>query len=96
MGGVKDYSSHGVARDATEARSEAYRNGRKYHPDVSKEKHAEAHFKEVAKPTKSQNPDKRAAYDPSVNNTDRVSSSPAPDGTRVSNSPARPRAGGAD
>src|ERR1700730_12943547 len=39
----------GVARDATEAQiKQAYRKlARKYHPDVSKEKDAEARFKEV-------------------------------------------------
>jgi curved DNA-binding protein CbpA len=43
------YKVMGVARDATEAQiKQAYRKlARKYHPDVSKEKDAEARFKEV-------------------------------------------------
>jgi DnaJ-class molecular chaperone len=43
------YQVMGVARDATEAQiKQAYRKlARKYHPDVSKEKDAEARFKEV-------------------------------------------------
>ncbi len=43
------YKIMGVARDATEAQiKQAYRKlARKYHPDVSKEKDAEARFKEV-------------------------------------------------
>ena len=43
------YKVMGVPRDATEAQiKQAYRKlARKYHPDVSKEKDAEARFKEV-------------------------------------------------
>src|ERR1700738_3316365 len=55
----------GVARDATEAQiKQAYRKlARKYHPDVSKEKDAEARFKEVGEAYEVlKSPEKRAAY----------------------------------
>ncbi|MDP9084144.1 MAG: DnaJ domain-containing protein, partial [Pseudomonadota bacterium] len=60
------YKVMGVARDATEAQiKQAYRKlARKYHPDVSKEKHAEARFKEVGEAYEVlKTPEKRAAYD---------------------------------
>jgi curved DNA-binding protein len=60
------YNVMGVARDATEAQiKQAYRKlARKYHPDVSKEKDAEARFKEVGEAYEVlKNPEKRAAYD---------------------------------
>lgn len=60
------YQVMGVARDATEAQiKQAYRRlARKYHPDVSKEKDAEARFKEVGEAYEVlKNPEKRAAYD---------------------------------
>ncbi len=60
------YQVMGVARDATEAQiKQAYRRlARKYHPDVSKEKNAEARFKEVGEAYEVlKNPEKRAAYD---------------------------------
>ncbi len=60
------YKVMGVARDATEAQiKQAYRKlARKYHPDVSKEKNAEAHFKEVGEAYEVlKSPEKRAAYD---------------------------------
>ncbi len=60
------YKVMGVARDATEAQiKQAYRRlARKYHPDVSKEKDAEARFKEVGEAYEVlRNPEKRAAYD---------------------------------
>ena len=60
------YRVMGVARDATEAQiKQAYRKlARKYHPDVSKEKDAEARFKEVGEAYEVlKNPEKRAAYD---------------------------------
>jgi curved DNA-binding protein len=60
------YQVMGVARDATEAQiKQAYRKlARKYHPDVSKEKDAEARFKEVGEAYEVlKNPEKRAAYD---------------------------------
>lgn len=60
------YKVMGVARDATEAQiKQAYRKlARKYHPDVSKEKDAEAHFKEVGEAYEVlKTPEKRAAYD---------------------------------
>src|SRR3984957_7318531 len=56
----------GVARDATEAQiKQAYRKlARKYHPDVSKEKDAEARFKELGEAYEVlKSPEKRAAYD---------------------------------
>ncbi len=60
------YQVMGVARDATEAQiKQAYRKlARKYHPDVSKEKDAEARFKELGEAYEVlKNPEKRAAYD---------------------------------
>jgi curved DNA-binding protein len=60
------YQIMGVARDATEAQiKQAYRKlARKYHPDVSKEKDAEARFKEVGEAYEVlKSPEKRAAYD---------------------------------
>ena len=60
------YKVMGVARDATEAQiKQAYRKlARKYHPDVSKEKDAEARFKEVGEAYEVlSSPEKRAAYD---------------------------------
>lgn len=56
----------GVARDATDAQiKQAYRKlARKYHPDVSKEKDAEARFKDVGEAYEVlKSPEKRAAYD---------------------------------
>jgi curved DNA-binding protein len=60
------YKVMGVARDATEAQiKQAYRKlARKYHPDVSKEKDAEARFKDVGEAYEVlKSADKRAAYD---------------------------------
>jgi curved DNA-binding protein len=60
------YQIMGVPRDATlEQIKQAYRRlARKYHPDVSKEKDAEARFKEVGEAYEVlKTPDKRAAYD---------------------------------
>ena len=60
------YKVMGVARDATEAQiKQAYRRlARKYHPDVSKEKDAEARFKELGEAYEVlKSPEKRAAYD---------------------------------
>jgi curved DNA-binding protein len=60
------YKVMGVARDATESQiKQAYRKlARKYHPDVSKEKDAEARFKEVGEAYEVlKSPEKRAAYD---------------------------------
>jgi curved DNA-binding protein len=60
------YKVMGIARDATEAQiKQAYRKlARKYHPDVSKEKDAEARFKELGEAYEVlKNPEKRAAYD---------------------------------
>jgi curved DNA-binding protein len=60
------YKVMGVAREATEAQiKQAYRKlARKYHPDVSKEKDAEARFKEVGEAYEVlKSPEKRAAYD---------------------------------
>ncbi len=60
------YTLMGVARDATDAQiKQAYRKlARKYHPDVSKEKDAEARFKDVGEAYEVlKDPEKRAAYD---------------------------------
>jgi curved DNA-binding protein len=60
------YKIMGVARDATDAEiKRAYRKlARKYHPDVSKEKDAEARFKDVGEAYEVlKTPEKRAAYD---------------------------------
>jgi curved DNA-binding protein len=60
------YSTLGVARDATaEDVKKAFRKlARKYHPDVSKEKDAEARMKEINEAnTVLSDPKKRAAYD---------------------------------
>jgi curved DNA-binding protein len=60
------YKVMGVPRDATEAQiKQAYRKlARKYHPDVSKEKDAEARFKDVGEAYEVlKSPEKRAAYD---------------------------------
>ncbi|MCL6690912.1 curved DNA-binding protein [Pseudomonas sp. R3.Fl] len=60
------YAALGVAPDADEkAIKTAYRKlARKYHPDVSKEADAEAHFKEVSEAYEVlKSPEKRAEYD---------------------------------
>jgi curved DNA-binding protein len=60
------YAIMGVARDATEDDiKRAYRKlARKYHPDVSKEPHAEERFKELGEAYEVlKDPEKRAAYD---------------------------------
>ncbi|MCC6201826.1 MAG: DnaJ domain-containing protein [Gammaproteobacteria bacterium] len=60
------YAIMGVARDATQDEiKRAYRRlARKYHPDVSKERDAEARFKEVGEAYEVlKDPEKRAAYD---------------------------------
>jgi curved DNA-binding protein len=60
------YQVMGVSRDATEAQiKQAYRRlARKFHPDVSKEKDAEARFKELGEAYEVlRSPEKRAAYD---------------------------------
>jgi len=60
------YKILGVARDAsTDDIKTAYRKlARKYHPDVSKEKDAEARFKEIGEANEVlKDPEKRAAYD---------------------------------
>ncbi len=60
------YKVMGVARDATDAQiKQAYRKlARKYHPDVSKEKDAEARFKDLGEAYEVlKSPEKRAAYD---------------------------------
>src|SRR3569623_3042202 len=59
------YKILGVARKATQDEvKRAYRKlARKYHPDVSKEKDAEARFKEVGEAYEVlKDPEKRAAY----------------------------------
>ena len=60
------YEIMGVSRDATQdAIKRAHRKlARKYHPDVSKEHDAEAHFKEAGEAYEVlKDPEKRAAYD---------------------------------
>src|SRR5438105_11156766 len=60
------YAILGVPKSATaDEIKAAYRKlARKYHPDVSKEKDAEAKFKDVAEAYQTlKNPDKRTAYD---------------------------------
>jgi curved DNA-binding protein len=60
------YKTMGVERGATpdEIKKAHRRLARKYHPDVSKEKNAEARFKEIAEAYEVlRDPDKRAAYD---------------------------------
>ncbi len=60
------YATMGVPRSATQDEiKRAYRKlARKYHPDVSKEPDAEAHFKEVAEAYNAlSDPERRAAYD---------------------------------
>ncbi len=60
------YETLGLARDATpDEIKRAYRKlARKYHPDVIKEKDAEAQFKQVAEAYEAlSDPEKRAAYD---------------------------------
>ncbi len=60
------YEVMGLARDASQDDiKRAYRRlARKYHPDVSKEKDAELHFKEVGEAYEVlKDPEKRAAYD---------------------------------
>jgi curved DNA-binding protein len=60
------YEIMGIARDATQDEiKRAYRKlARKYHPDVSKEPHAEQKFKEVGEAYEVlKDPEKRVAYD---------------------------------
>ncbi|MES2938549.1 MAG: DnaJ C-terminal domain-containing protein [Pseudomonadota bacterium] len=60
------YATLGVARDAdADALKKSYRKlARQYHPDVSKEKDAEAKFKDVTEAYETlKDPEKRAAYD---------------------------------
>ena len=60
------YQVMGVSREATDAQiKQAYRKlARKYHPDVSKEKDAEARFKDVGEAYEVlKSPEKRASYD---------------------------------
>lgn len=60
------YATLGVQRSATQDEiKRAYRKlARKFHPDVSKEPHAEARFKEVAEAHEALiDPERRAAYD---------------------------------
>ena len=60
------YQILGIGRDATQDQiKQAYRKlARKYHPDVSKEKDAEARFKDAGEAYEVlKDPEKRAAYD---------------------------------
>jgi curved DNA-binding protein len=83
------YKTLGVSRDATqEVIKAAYRKlARKYHPDVSREPHAELHFKEVGEAYKVlKDAESRAIYDqiPYVAEASRAGQKPQ----------ATPRAGG--
>ncbi|MEO8808125.1 MAG: DnaJ C-terminal domain-containing protein [Burkholderiaceae bacterium] len=71
------YQTLGVAREATQDDiKQAYRKlARKYHPDVSKEKDAEARFKEIGEAGEVlRDPEKRAAYDAAGSQWERESS----------------------
>ena len=60
------YQILGIARDATQDQiKQAYRKvARKYHPDVSRERDAEAKFKDAGEAYEVlKDPEKRAAYD---------------------------------
>ena len=60
------YKIMGIGKEASQDEiKRAYRKlARKYHPDVSKEKDAEEHFKEVGEAYEVlKDPEKRAAYD---------------------------------
>jgi curved DNA-binding protein len=79
------YAILGVARDATaDDIKAAYRRlARKYHPDVSKEKDAEAKFKEMAESYETlKDPEKRAAYDQLGSHTPGQEFRPPPDWSR--------------
>jgi curved DNA-binding protein len=76
------YAILGVARDASaEDIKTAYRRlARKFHPDVSKEKDAEAKFKEMAEAYETlKDPEKRAAYDQLGSHTPGQDFRPPPD-----------------
>jgi curved DNA-binding protein len=77
------YQTLGVARDATQDDiKKAYRKlARKYHPDVSKEKDAEARFKEIGEASEVlRDPEKRAAYDTAGSQWERQQASGGPSG----------------
>jgi len=60
------YATLGVEHAATQddIKRDYRKLARKYHPDVSKEPHAEARFKDVAEAHEAMiNPERRAAYD---------------------------------
>ena len=68
------YKTLGVAREASaDDIKTAYRKlARKFHPDVSKEKNAEARFKEIGEANEVlKDPEKRAAYDADVGQWER-------------------------
>ena len=95
------YETLGVPRTATlDDIKRAYRKlARKYHPDVNKEKDAEAKFKEVGEAyAVLKDPEKRAAYDRfGAEHEGRAGvHAAAGTGTRASSSPARARRGGAE
>jgi curved DNA-binding protein len=76
------YAILGVKRDSTadEIKAAYRRLARKYHPDVSKEKNAEAKFKEMAESYETlKDPEKRAAYDQLGNHTPGQEFRPPPD-----------------
>jgi curved DNA-binding protein len=76
------YAILGVKRDSTadEIKAAYRRLARKYHPDVSKEKDAEAKFKEMAESYETlKNPERRAAYDQLGSHTPGQEFRPSPD-----------------
>jgi len=93
------YATLGVARDAdADAIKTAYRKlARKYHPDVSKEKDAEAKFKEVGEAYETlKDPEKRAAYDQLGQYASGTEFRPPPDWGRAYGGGDRGGGGGAE
>jgi curved DNA-binding protein len=79
------YKTLGVARDASaDDIKTAYRKlARKFHPDVSKEKDAEARFKEIGEANEVlKDPEKRAAYDAASTQWERQQADGAARGAR--------------
>ena len=89
------YKILGVDRSASEADiKKAFRKlAHKYHPDVSKEKDAEAKFKDVNEAYQTlSDPEKKAAYDQLGQRREGSSFEPPPDrkSTRLNSSHTRP------
>src|SRR5450631_2004604 len=77
------YKTLGVARDASpDDVKHAYRKlARRFHPDVSKEKDAEARFKDIGEANEVlKDPEKRAAYDAAGSQWERQRASGGPRG----------------